>query len=387
MINYIYLDKSTNLQLLDKELYFVNQRFLSLNNDVLYNSTKEYCDLNFWSITKEYSAAYPRYDISDSIFKLTPQPNISLLVDVKSKTFNKTFADVTDQRSFDLLNFSKDYNNIYIFWSGGIDSTIILTSVLKNWSKEDLKKIVVILNEYSIEENENFYLKFIKNKLATCSTTLFFSGEVNFNNSSIYISGEAADALAGHQYLNKFEMMYPGLQLKPFKKHTSSIINFFARHHNLEYASYTFKKIVRSINYHNIEIDTVFDFFWWIAFNWCYEKHVYNIIWQCIPELDPSLNLEKFIKNNYFQWYNSEDYQYWAIQNKSNLINFVNDVKSNKFFQKKYIFDFDSNLDYFENKIKEASTPKNTMLSNHKVMCALDTDYNIYYRNDKDIKN
>jgi asparagine synthetase B (glutamine-hydrolysing) len=55
----------------------------------------------------------------------------------------------------------------YIAYSGGIDSTSILVSLLKINNTDFLKKLVVLHNKNSIKENPYFYHRFIENKLQT----------------------------------------------------------------------------------------------------------------------------------------------------------------------------------------------------------------------------
>jgi PP-loop superfamily ATP-utilizing enzyme len=49
-------------------------------------------------------------------------------------------------------------------YSGGIDSTLVIISLLKNASEEERNNITILLSENSIGENPNFYKDHILGK-------------------------------------------------------------------------------------------------------------------------------------------------------------------------------------------------------------------------------
>jgi len=61
--------------------------------------------------------------------------------------FNKKISTICDERALEiqdkLLSSNKE---LYVMWSGGIDSTAVLVSILKNFKSEALKRVVVCLN-------------------------------------------------------------------------------------------------------------------------------------------------------------------------------------------------------------------------------------------------
>jgi hypothetical protein len=107
--------------------------------------------------------------------------------------FSLTFDQVTDQRFYDLKQ--KQENKPWIvMWSGGIDSTVILTSILKNSSKADRQNVIVACNRISIYENPLFYYQHIKPNFSVIDSTNF---NLNQDRLSRYyvINGDPADAL------------------------------------------------------------------------------------------------------------------------------------------------------------------------------------------------
>ena len=64
------------------------------------------------------------------------------------------FESVTNIRAQEVENHYKNIDGpIVVFWSGGIDSTVILAAILKNFSKHLLERLVVKMTKDSYYEN------------------------------------------------------------------------------------------------------------------------------------------------------------------------------------------------------------------------------------------
>ena len=86
---------------------------------------------------------------------------------VYDATFSKSFSEVTDQRALEIKSLINEKNQKFaLMYSGGIDSTLALSALIKNLTTEELKNIVVCANEQSIIENPTFWNKFIWNKIS-----------------------------------------------------------------------------------------------------------------------------------------------------------------------------------------------------------------------------
>lgn len=383
MNHFSYLQQDIDLSNLDKKFYYINPRTIynttQDKNKFLDKRSRDFIhDINFGIYTKEYSTCYSRFDLDKSMIS---NPKYNFLP--KSKEYFLPFDTITDERSRHLEIYSKNYDSILVFWSGGIDSTLILSAILKNWSVEELKKIHVVLNKHSIEENQNFYNSKIENKIKIINSDDFFSGRRLINKNEIYVMGDPGDAISSYQNLERFDQMYPGFYKKSWRKNIDVLISYFTHQLFDDSGSFTYKKIVRSLNSNQIETETIFDFLWWIMFNWGYDKTLYNILWQFTPEFN--LDVKNFMEKNYFSWFNTIEYQTWSVFAGTDL-KICDDIDSIKYSLKKYILEFDKNLEYFKNKKKILSTPQNILAPNHRVLCAIDENYNYYYRYVKEIK-
>ena len=98
----------------------------------------------------------------DTMFCRNPnQIEQNKLVTNYSVPTTETFEQVTDQRCIDLhrTHWHKPW---VVMWSGGIDSTLMLTSILRNISPGDFKNIQVWCNSASVYENPKFFMDHIQ---------------------------------------------------------------------------------------------------------------------------------------------------------------------------------------------------------------------------------
>ena len=382
---FIHLDQtSEQFPLMDTSLYFVNPQMIlntsTCREKILLSVTPKLKDELLFGLHMHPGGVYPRFNRNHSNFKLSPSPIYSFLPNLVNFK-NLSFDDVTDNRALELQDKVSSFNKVYLFWSGGIDSTVILAAILKNWNKESIQKLIIVLNKYSVEENSNMYHNYIHEKINTISTDLFFSGKANFSHDAVYVDGNVGDSVS-YLCLAEFDKMYPGYYKKPWKQNWRILIEFFSKYQNQQYGLSMYKQIVESLEFNNLEIETINDFLWWLTFNWLHDKLLYNILWQYTPCFfsNPNIDTKKFLEENMFQWFNSDDYQNWTVSTIGTTLRIGDDISTNKYSFKTYIFNFDNNYDYYKYKLKEASTPKNIVKDNHIILCAIDTEYNYYYR-------
>jgi len=214
--------------------------------------------------------------------------------------------------------------HFFIYWSGGIDSTLMLITFLKIIN---YKNITVILGNKSISENSNFYEKFLKNKINIL--TIYDLIPTNYG---IHITGDPADtvwAILDNDFMD-------GESAKYFYK---------------SYKDYLYKKnsdesFLEKVEIFNTqsgrEIKTLFEARWWFYINCKSQSKSTSIITR--------FNTSK----NFCPFFESNDFDTWSFYNTDRMI-VGNDWKTYKFPAKEIIYNFDKNLDYFRNKSKEYS--------------------------------
>jgi len=377
MNQYTYIDQTRQgLPLTDLELLYVNL------DCILYTSTYQaeiLKSLDQLSLTQSIvpfatkeSLVYPRFNLERQYYKIKRNPLINFLPN--NETPLDTFS-LFDQRAYQLKKHAENYDKIYVFWSGGIDSTLVLCSILKNF--ENLSNVVVVLNHHSINEYPLMYRTHIEGKLNVVSTDDFFNKQIKFSHNNVYTSGEVGGPLISFDNFENFNNRYPGIYNQPWKNHVNSLLKYFSENSSNDKAVTTYKEIILTAKASNIELHTVYEFLWWVNFNWGYDIDLISMLWN-YQDLDQSIDVKTFLEQNCFLWYNSQPCQNWAVS----LIGQDLMVRDNiqKYIFKQYIYNFNSDNDYYKYKNKEVSTPKNIQMYSNKKIMAVDTAYNLYYR-------
>jgi len=106
-----------------------------------------------------------------------------------------------------LLNLSHRF--IFIFWSGGIDSTAVLVGIMK---KCDHSKITIICDNRSQKENPEFYKKYIEGKIETVTIDQYFGMEIH---EDLVLTGVGGDAVFGDVVPAAFNGKIAPLKLLP----------------------------------------------------------------------------------------------------------------------------------------------------------------------------
>jgi hypothetical protein len=350
-------------------------------------------------------------------------------------SFNYTFSEVSDMRAQDVKKIINETGkDCIVFYSGGIDSTVTLVSLLKNLNQAELKKIKISLSSDSIIENPYFYKKFIQNKFEIIdSMSNMYSDCIN-QNGYICITSDLGDFIYGtelgvklYPQLHALENKLPANIKKSYSHiynkvsspdtHYSEYKDLLILYFNLglekgikqletrldyprslssrtavdqQFGELFYEKLNHNIKTSGIPVHSLHDLFWWSMFNQRY-------IWGAIR---PSLNYgnESNIKNTFEQgivnWFGSKEYQLWSLNNNNNGEKICGSTQSSyKWASKKYIYEFDKNEWYLFNKIKMPSMPViikrnwNKFSENFDTKFGLDTDFNVIHINEPGVND
>lgn len=203
-----------------------------------------------------------------------------------------TFEDVLQSRCLQLANTDK---HLYLQWSGGIDSTLMVISFLK--SDINLDQITIVMNRDSIKENPTFYYTYILPKFRLLSIEKHLSED----NDGITIQAEHADQIISGMMLSRIDKSWT---TKPATK--TNLYNVCAELGFDKIAAEAFiNAMLKTGKSSPRPIDTIEDFSWWFNFNfrWLNAKEKYK------PRLGYNKEFDTF--------YSSHDIQRWSILNKS----------------------------------------------------------------------
>lgn len=281
-------------------------------------------------------------------------------------SFNATFADVTDRRYFDLLESHGD-SEWLVLWSGGIDSTVVLASILRNAAPGALSRIHVACNRISVYENPEFYFKYVvPNFKIIDSTNLDWTKD--FLKQYYILDGEPADQLMGGNISQRMQLENPNGLIKNCHSDPDELIRYLAKYTDDDFAQWFYPRWMENINSVDIPIETYHDFFWWTFFNltWVATKIRSK---RFTDSNDPEV-LRVYL-DKFKPWFESHDYQQWSMRNNQPGVKYGNHPGEYKLAFKQYIYEFDQNEYYFNFKTKGESASR-IRKESHDWFCVLE---------------
>ncbi len=276
-----------------------------------------------WLIDRSNSIRLPFKSVSTKEYTLDfPIKNI----DIETASYN---------RAQDLI---KTNQPIYVLWSGGIDSTFVLVSLLTAGINKD--QIFVVCNQDSLKENYKFF-KLIQPLVNIVSTEKIIQNLKYSQIDGIILSAEHGDLLYGYDFSSEMLQIFGSDYLKgPVSR--SSITRFFTyKKMSLESANCWFDIFIESAKMSARPIVTNYDFSWWVGYNWR---------WQYALE---KFRMRFLTLENSTTFFSGTDMQNWAIHHCQPDLLTLKDFKPE---YKKIIFRYNKDNDYLNNKIKHEST-------------------------------
>jgi hypothetical protein len=270
------------------------------------------------------------------------------------RVVNNSLSDLLDRRACELLATQR---KIAVMWSGGIDSTCVLSSLIKNASRLD--QLVIYLTNVSIIENPVFYKKFIENKIE-CRNTASIDVTDEFINSHILLNGDPGDCLYGPSMPMYKHLQADRQQLLPWRENRNLIMegidNYRAKPGRPGvwfvpgFANWYVNKVSDNIEEVGIyDINTIADWWWWHYFNLKWEFSILRPFYGLRKNQRSTISLESVQSYVDTTFYNTEYFQNWSYTNLSRL---CHDPKNHKIDAKQYIFKLDHNESYLQTKGK-----------------------------------
>ncbi len=354
----------------------------------------------------------PLYSEYMSIYRHFPNPpgveyflSRNMHIDLKSPWQLETSEYVmppmpTDQLSFDQIADEFGYRickemdsdkQVYMMWSGGIDSTAVAVSLLRNIKNNQYKNLHIVSSALSRHENPMFYYNFLS-KFDQIELSDFNPGLLDINNILI-LDGEGGDQIFGSSAANKIFSLHPDKILQPWRKN----IDFLK--YNLQQSAMDLKKywpdqiwhqnnqntdhsffdffldfMTKTIEKKSAPVETLYDFYWWINFNFKFD----SVMWRHTLRLSENVSdrdFEFFSKNVLCRMFAQDKMQQWSMSVGADK-KIHKAKKTIKWAARNYIYDFDHNEYYFREKRKEYSTE--TIANTSAKYLAVDKNYQRY---------
>jgi len=263
----------------------------------------------------------------------------------------KTLEDVCNERATELLQRAEKLGvQLCVFWSGGIDSTLVLVSLLKNATATQKKSIVVLLSNVSIMENPNFFRYYIRGQLQTVPSMSFrFIVGVK----CLITNGELGDQVFGSNISSQSLMKMFGNSIihQPYRR--DILFQFYNLNlDNEKITNFYLDLFDRLMSVAPIPIKTYFEYFWWLIFNLEWQG-VFMRILSFTPEQNAyNITLEYF-RTNINPFFGTDEFQLWSMNNLDKRIK--DTWESFKWPAKDIIYAFTGDEQYHYNKLKQNS--------------------------------
>ena len=281
----------------------------------------------------------------------TPVRDVSLFPVPKFRAFSRSYEDICNDRAREILeNADKLGVRIHVMYSGGIDSTCVLVSLLKHATLEQRRNMVVLLSHESICENPRFYEEHIRGKLKVESSITFAD---LLGGADMLLSAEHNDMVMGSDKIGQMMAQYGSASVH--QRYSRDLMNeFFTAllKGDTETAGFYVDLFERLRDSAPVPIDTNFEFLWWVNF---------AIKWQaCYAYIAMHTRLgnahgftKDYLDTRFVSFFNTDEFQLWSLNNPDKKIK--DTWASYKWIAKQLIYDYTKDAEYRDNKLKNGS--------------------------------
>ncbi len=282
---------------------------------------------------------------------VTPIRTASMFPMPAYRPITKTFEEICNERAQELLARADQLNaRFYVSYSGGIDSTLMLVSLLKNATLRQKENIVVLLSDESIAENPNFYRDHIWGKLRTDSIEMF---PYLLGTDAMFVGGEHNDQLFGSDMMGKLIVRFgPEIIQQLYKKETFRTFFGELLGDDVEAREFYLDLFERLKDAAPIPIVTNHDYLWWINFSLKWQVVFMRMLSRISPRNAPRIG-KGYLRTRYDHFYTTDDFQLWSLNNPEKKIK--DRWNTYKWPCKDIIYGYTGDAEYRDHKIKRGS--------------------------------
>jgi hypothetical protein len=273
-----------------------------------------------------------------------------------------TLPDLLDERAIELFKIASETNReIYIMWSGGIDSSGVLVSFIKNLSEADRKILTVVLNTDSLLENMDFYQRHISGKLKIIHiNNIDVTNE--FLDRVMLLHGDPGDCIYGPSIGAFSHLIADGKHMLPANENRDLIKVFYDKQTNPwshpEFGEWYVNKVADNFAEANLEnAHTIADYWWWHYFNLKFQFSMQRPLQHALHDHKKGLTKDRYDRYMKEVFFHTERFQLWSYSNLQTFYAKIDQgVKGTKWQAREYLYNFDKNQRYYDHKVKIAST-------------------------------
>ncbi len=266
------------------------------------------------------------------------------------RKLDKTYEQICDERAVELLKRSdKQGLPIYTFYSGGIDSTLVLVSLLKNASAAQKERICVLLSQESIAENPNFYRDHLRGKVKLEAAAIY---PYILSKKALFVGGEYNDQIFGSALFKDFMDLF-GENAAKTKYNRQKMSKMFGRKlHDPTAVSWYMDLFERLYSAAPCPVSSNADFLWWINFSLKWQSVYFRMLTYTSDFAAHNIDTD-FIENYFFHFFGTEDFQLWSMNNPDKRV--ITTWESYKWEAKEVIYRFNKDSHYRDYKTKNGS--------------------------------
>lgn len=271
---------------------------------------------------------------------------------------NRSFKELMDSRAQEIYQSSRSLGKkLMLMWSGGIDSTGMLTALLKHIpTNEQADLITICLTPDSIMENFEFYRRYISGRLPIIHKINVDISDDFFRN-TIITSGDTADHLFFFGGLAFRERFGTDIWTKPWRDNLDRLLNPQFENHSYSW-KFLYSKVVENMRQSDLpDLNSVGDVFYWLQLNFMWEGtnlrplHTPSMRKDFRTTIQPK-HVHEFLDHIF---YSTKDFQRWSFTNRhrQQSIPYANHTFKQEL--RDYIVEFDGNRSYHQFKQKIVS--------------------------------
>jgi hypothetical protein len=307
-------------------------------------------DLPGMVMFRKYFKIFKRFaPIDRSGVVRTPISVQSIFPIPRYRIVSKSLEQICNERAAELLWRADAMDcDLCLLWSGGIDSTLVLVSLLKNASPAQKGRIVTVLSDTSIAENPRFYQEHVRGQLRVKSSVLV--GDL-IGSRHLLVNGEPADQIFGYD-ISGFIERY-GMAAVHAHYDRGTFIDFFAVSLcDVQTAAFFVDLFERLIGAAPIPIVSNFDVFWWMNFAMKWQD-AYMRTLSLAPSHNAAAAMPECTHVNYSPFFATDDFQLWSMNNRDKIIK--DGWRTFKWSSKDIIYEYTKDADYRDHKVKHRS--------------------------------
>lgn len=297
------------------------------------------------------------------------------------KITNLTYKECCHRKVKDLIALSEQTGKeICLMYSGGIDSSVVLSSFIDVLGVEEAaKKINILMSQESILENPIMWSQFIRPHFKVTNSKLYHRNGID--ESKILVFGELNDQLFGSDILKNISI-WAGSDILNTKFTVDMGIKYLNEYckMNVQHATIWSELLIENLKSCPRHDSSVWDTFWWYNFALKWINVYYRYLMRC--NITAEITQEQ-INTSYCAFFNTEDFQLWSMNNNEDKHQGTWD--SYKYAGKKLVAEVTNDSNFFNRTKKNSlqnvlmlSNPTNYVFENNIMFQAIDNNLPLY---------